>query len=50
MRWAENVAQMGRIGMHIRYWWERQKEERTNHWEDQDVVEWMNLKWIYGLD
>jgi hypothetical protein len=24
--WAGHVAQMGRSGMHIRYWWESQKE------------------------
>jgi hypothetical protein len=26
MRWAGHVAQMGRRGMHIRYWWECEKE------------------------
>jgi hypothetical protein len=26
MRWAGHVAQMGRRGMHIGYWWESQKE------------------------
>jgi hypothetical protein len=26
MRWAGNVARMGRWGMHIGYWWENQKE------------------------
>jgi hypothetical protein len=26
MRWAGHVAQMGRIGMHIGYWWACQKE------------------------
>jgi hypothetical protein len=26
MRWAGHVARMGRRGMHIGYWWERQKE------------------------
>jgi hypothetical protein len=26
MRWAGHVARMGRRGMHIRYWWESQKE------------------------
>jgi hypothetical protein len=26
MRWAVNVARMGRRGMHIGYWWESQKE------------------------
>jgi hypothetical protein len=35
---------MGRIGTHIGYWWEIQKER--DHWEDQDVGEWTILKWI----
>jgi hypothetical protein len=35
MRWAGHVARMGRRGMHIRYWWEIQKER--DPWEDQDV-------------
>jgi hypothetical protein len=26
MRWAGHVARMGRRGMHIDYWWERQRE------------------------
>jgi hypothetical protein len=26
MRWAGLVALMGRIGMHIGYWWESEKE------------------------
>jgi hypothetical protein len=26
MRWAEHVARMGRRGMRIDYWWERQRE------------------------
>jgi hypothetical protein len=26
MIWAGHVARMGRSGMHIGYWWERQKE------------------------
>jgi hypothetical protein len=26
MRWTRDVARMGRIGMHIGYWWERKKE------------------------
>jgi hypothetical protein len=32
MRWAERVA---RMGLHIGYWWESQKERE--HYEDQDV-------------
>jgi hypothetical protein len=41
---AEHVAQIGRRGMHIGYWWESQKER--DHWEDQDVDGWTILKWI----
>jgi hypothetical protein len=26
MRWVGHAARMGRRGMHIRYWWESQKE------------------------
>jgi hypothetical protein len=45
---------MGRIGMHIIFWWESQK--KRDHYEDQDVGGWTILKWIldrmgcYGLD
>jgi hypothetical protein len=30
--------------MHIRYWWESQKER--DHGEDQDIGGWIILKWI----
>jgi hypothetical protein len=29
MRWTRHVARMGRIRMHIRYWWECRKERTT---------------------
>jgi hypothetical protein len=35
MRWAEHIARMGERGMHIRFWWEIQKERA--HSEDLDV-------------
>jgi hypothetical protein len=34
----------GRIGMHIGYWWESQKER--DYWEDEDVGGWTVSKWI----
>jgi hypothetical protein len=36
MRWAGQVALIGESGMHVGYWWERQKER--DHYKDQDVV------------
>jgi hypothetical protein len=42
LRWARHVAQMGRGGMHIGYWWERRTE--GDHWEDQGVGGWTILK------
>jgi hypothetical protein len=35
---------LGRSGIYIGYWWERQKER--DHWEEQDVGGWTILKWI----
>jgi hypothetical protein len=34
----------GGRGLHIGYWWERQKVR--DHWEDEDVGGWTILKWI----
>jgi hypothetical protein len=39
IRWAGHVARMRRIGMHIGYWSESQKER--DHYEDQDVGRWV---------
>jgi hypothetical protein len=33
--------------MHIRYWWESQKER--DYWEDQDVGGWKKVGWD-GVD
>jgi hypothetical protein len=43
MRWAGQVARMGRRGMYIDYWWEIQKDR--DHWEDQDHIK-MDLREI----
>jgi hypothetical protein len=43
IRWARHIAQMGRRGMHIGYWWEYQKER--DHWEDQYNIK-MDLREI----
>jgi hypothetical protein len=44
MRFAGDVAIMGRRGMHIGFGWESQKER--GHWEDLDVGGKVTLKWI----
>jgi hypothetical protein len=43
MMWHE----WGRRGMHIGYWWERQKER--DDCEDQDVGGWAILKMDLGV-
>jgi hypothetical protein len=43
IRLAGHVARMGRR-LHVDYWWESQKERE--HEEDQDVGEWIILRWI----
>jgi hypothetical protein len=44
MRWAGHIAQMGRRGMHIGFWWETRKER--GHEEDLDVGGRMILRWM----
>jgi hypothetical protein len=44
MRWTGHVARMRESKMHIRYWWESQKER--DYYEDQYVGWWRILKWI----
>jgi hypothetical protein len=54
MRWAGHVAQMGRTGMHIGYWWESQKERplgiprcrRVNIKIDLRKIRWGGMNWI----
>jgi hypothetical protein len=54
MRWAGHVARMERKGIHIGFWWKRQKER--DHYEHLDASGRIILKWIldsmrrYGLD
>jgi hypothetical protein len=44
MRWAGHVALTEKSEMHLGYLWGSQKER--DHYEDQDVGEWIILKWI----
>jgi hypothetical protein len=44
MRWTGYVAFIRKTGMHIGYWWEKQKDR--DHSEDQNVGGWTMLKWI----
>jgi hypothetical protein len=30
---------------HIGYWWVSQRER--DHWEDQDIGEWIILRWLF---
>jgi hypothetical protein len=41
MRWVGLIAQMGRRGTLIDYWWESQRES-----DHQDVGGWIILGWI----
>jgi hypothetical protein len=44
MKLSGNVAQMGKRGMHIGYFWRSQKER--DHLENQDISGWKILNWI----
>jgi hypothetical protein len=57
MRWAWHVARMGGRGMHIGYWWERQKERKRplgrprRRWIDNIKIDlrergWDGIDWI----
>jgi hypothetical protein len=39
-----HVASMGRRGMHVKYWWESQKER--DHYDDIRIGGRIMLKWI----
>jgi hypothetical protein len=45
MRWAENVARMGRGEVHTEFWWRNLKE--IDHLEDLDVDGRIILKHIF---
>jgi hypothetical protein len=41
---GRHVARMGRRGMHVVYWWESQKGERS---QDRPRRKWVDIiKWI----
>jgi hypothetical protein len=44
IRWAGNVARMGRIGMRIGFWWESRME--IDHREYLEVGGRIVLRWI----
>jgi hypothetical protein len=44
MRWEGHVARMGGKGMHIRYWWESQKER--DHMYVWIILKWIGMVWI----
>jgi hypothetical protein len=44
MKWAGNLARMGRRGMHAGYWWENVRGR--DHWEYQNIDGQIKLKWI----
>jgi hypothetical protein len=56
MRWAGNVARMGRRGMHIGYWWGKPEGKRPlgrprRRWMDNIKTElrevgWNGMDWI----
>jgi hypothetical protein len=50
MKWAGHVAELGRRGMHIRYWWERQNEKRPverqrRRWVDNTKMNFIEMGW-----
>jgi hypothetical protein len=42
IRWTWHIARTGRIGIHIAFWLEKQKEK--DHYEDLDVAGRMILR------
>jgi len=45
MRWAENVASLGKGDEHTGFWWRNLKE--CEHLEDPDVDRRIILRWIF---
>jgi hypothetical protein len=46
MKWGEHLARMGRKGIHIGYWWEKQKER--DHHGNLDVGGRIIFSRVYG--
>jgi hypothetical protein len=53
IRWTGHIAQMGRKGMHIRFWWGRQNERETTkprrRWDDNIEMDLREIGWT-GMD
>jgi hypothetical protein len=54
MRWAGHVAQMGRGGMYIEYWWESRKTlgRPRRRWVDNIIIDLRETNWdgMYWID
>jgi hypothetical protein len=47
MKWTGYVERTGPNKVHVRFWWESQKERED--WEDLDEGGWIILRWRYSI-